>query len=122
MRSNFRLLIALTVLATPACVADQTEPNSSSAASGVRVSNADLCNFRYGVSTPGDVKRVLGEPQGSSSTSVDGLLLVYFFMDPSASVFEQVTFSFKKNLLDLVQRSHVGSTGPALPECLVPQP
>jgi hypothetical protein len=118
-RSLLAIALACSVLA---CVQEPLTGSMSAAASGVRVSDDDLCNFRYEASTPSDVKKVLGEPQGSSSTSADALLLVYIFMDPPAAVFEQVSFSFKKNLLHLVQRSHVGTPGRALPSCLGPQP
>jgi hypothetical protein len=115
------LLLSITVLAA-AVACDPNTETGSAPSSGIRVSEEDLCNFRYGTTTSSDVRRVLGEPQGSSSTADGNLLFVYLFTQPAAGVIEQVGFQFRMDVLQLVQRSQVGTPHRAPPACLGPQP
>jgi hypothetical protein len=92
------------------------------APSGVRISDQELCLFRYAKTTPGDVVKRLGAP--STSGSAGALILFrYDYQDPGAGLLESVTFAFNAGLLYEVMRANVMGTGALIvPACLTASP
>jgi hypothetical protein len=117
------LLVALAVISC-GCAFDQ-DGLLQAPGVGVRVSDEQLCVFRYGASTWDEVRATFGPASFCQQFTSVGLL-IYEFQDPARQIDEEVTFSFRRCgesspfVLDRVSRVELGAHRGVLyvPACL----
>lgn len=87
---------------------------------GTRITDAQLCMFRIGMTTAEDVAQALGQPQISSNAG-QTLILMYRFRAPAEGFDELLVFEFENFILQDVTATSSGTTaGRVIPACLAP--